>query len=158
MLELHIGGPIILTKVVEGMSGYDKSDPDKVSKCQDHAFDQFLGYLYLDNADKSKYGSILQGLNTQQSLGNDQYPKTITESNNVLSNHKFDNTKSDSHGRSNQGRDKDKDKDKDKSTNEEKDEKDITLSFAQMEGKCYCCGKPGHKSPTCRDKNKPKEE
>jgi hypothetical protein len=27
-----------------------------------------------------------------------------------------------------------------------------------MEGRCYCCGKPGHKSPTCRHKNKPKDE
>ncbi len=27
-----------------------------------------------------------------------------------------------------------------------------------MEGKSYCCGKPGHKSPTCREKDKPKEE
>ena len=32
------------------------------------------------------------------------------------------------------------------------------LSFAQMEGKCYCCGKPGHKSTTCRAKDKPKPE
>jgi hypothetical protein len=33
------------------------------------------------------------------------------------------------------------------------------LSFAQMEGKCYCCGKPGHKSPECRSKEKiPREE
>ena len=27
-----------------------------------------------------------------------------------------------------------------------------------MEGKCYCCGKAGHKSPSCRDKDKPKAE
>jgi hypothetical protein len=34
-----------------------------------------------------------------------------------------------------------------------------TLSFAQMEGKCYCCGKPGHRSPDCRQKdNFPKDE
>jgi hypothetical protein len=29
------------------------------------------------------------GLITQQSLGNNQYPKAITKANNVLSNHKF---------------------------------------------------------------------
>jgi hypothetical protein len=27
-----------------------------------------------------------------------------------------------------------------------------------MEGKCYCCSKPGHKSPACRHKSKPKDE
>lgn len=32
------------------------------------------------------------------------------------------------------------------------------LSFAQMEGKCYCCGKAGNKSPKCRFKDKPKDE
>jgi hypothetical protein len=34
-----------------------------------------------------------------------------------------------------------------------------TLSFAQMEGKWYWCGKPGHRSPDCRQKDKiPKDE
>ena len=55
---------------------------------------QFLAYMYLNNADKSKYGSLLKGLSTQQSLNNDQYPKSVTEANNVLSNHPFDNNKS----------------------------------------------------------------
>ena len=33
------------------------------------------------------------------------------------------------------------------------------LLFAQMEGKCYMCGKAGHKSPQCRLKDKvPKSE
>jgi hypothetical protein len=33
------------------------------------------------------------------------------------------------------------------------------MSFAMLEEKCYCCGKPGHNSPACRLKDKvPKEE
>jgi hypothetical protein len=36
---------------------------------------------------------IFAGLITQQSLGNAQYPNTITKANNVLSNHKFDAAK-----------------------------------------------------------------
>ena len=38
------------------------------------------------------------------------------------------------------------------------DEEAPELSFAQMEGKCYCCGKPGHKSPSCHHKSQPKSE
>ena len=38
----------------------------------------------------------------------------------------------------------------------EENEDYLSLTFTQIEGKCYCCGKSGHKSPQCRFKNKPK--
>lgn len=64
----------------------------KQENFREHAYNQFrLANLYPDNADKSKYGSIITAwLNIQQSLGNDQYPRSITEANNVLGNHRFD--------------------------------------------------------------------
>ena len=40
---------------------------------QGNIFKQFLAYLYLENSDQAKYGSILSGLISQQSLKNDQY-------------------------------------------------------------------------------------
>ena len=46
-------------------------------------------YIYLKNADKSKYDSILKSLNQQYSFGNNQYPTSITEANNILNSHKF---------------------------------------------------------------------
>lgn len=156
VLKSHVGGPIVLTKIVEAMDGYEDADSEKRSKMCEQAFNQFLAFLYLDNADKAKYGSILTGLNTQQSLGNDQYPKTITESNNVLSNHKFDAMANKTAGKKNNA--SDGSKNKEKKDEETKEDEDVNLSFAQMEGKCYCCGKAGHKSPSCRDKGKPKEE
>ena len=51
---------------------------------------KLYAYNYLGNADKNKYESILKNLNQQFSLGNNQYPKTITEANTVFNNHRFD--------------------------------------------------------------------
>ena len=92
VLISHIGGPIELTKYMKGMTGYNSSNPDAIDNCQEKAYQQLLAFIYLNNADKAKYGSLILGLQTQQSLGNNQYPMTITEANNVLSEHKFVNT------------------------------------------------------------------
>jgi hypothetical protein len=94
-------------------------------------------------------------LNSQKSLGHDQYPILLTEANNVLSNHHFDVTKPKS-----KPQDRSNPKFKNKQGEKGKEDDDTpALSFAQMEGKCYCCGKPGHRSPDCRQKDKiPKEE
>jgi hypothetical protein len=70
----HFGGPLIINKIVESMSDFNINDELNVSRCQEKTFECFLAYLYLENADRAKYGPLLMGLNTQQSLGNDQYP------------------------------------------------------------------------------------
>ena len=43
------------------------------------AFENLMALLLLENADKTKYGTLITGLSTQFSLNNDQYPKTIIE-------------------------------------------------------------------------------
>jgi Reverse transcriptase (RNA-dependent DNA polymerase) len=147
VLDSHMGGPIELTKFMKKMDEYDSTDPTKIEKCRTKAYQQFLAFLYIDNIDRAKYGSLLNGLQTQISLGNNQYPVSITEANNVLSSHRFDMT--------NKAKFQMVKKDSDnRSSTEEQPE----LSFAQLEGRCYCCGKQGHKSPTCRFKAKPKEQ
>ena len=139
ILESHLGGPIILEKYVKTLDKYDATNIAKTGEMIKRASEQLFAFLYLENSDQDKYGSILRNLNSQKSLGNDQYPRTIVETNNVLSNHKFDVTKGKKHDHKNTKPNKHK---------EDKAEEDATpLSFAQMEGKCYCCGKPGHKSP-----------
>jgi hypothetical protein len=135
------------------MMGYDKTNDPKMNELIKNASESLFAYLYLENADQDKYGTILNDLNSQKSLGNDQFPRTIVETNNVLSNHKFDVIKKKQenqithHPRANPHK------------NKEKDEESTPLPFAQMEGRCYCCGRPGHKSPDCRDKDKtPRDE
>jgi hypothetical protein len=98
LCESHIGGPIVLFKTLVDNKAYkveatDQMEHEKNRKLQEQAFEQLLAYTYLKHADQSKYGSIIEGLVTQKSLKNDQYPKTITEANNVLSNHRFDTPK-----------------------------------------------------------------
>jgi hypothetical protein len=67
----------------------------------------------------------------------------------MLSNHRLDNSTSGN---------KNNNKHQNKNQKQESEPEKINLSFAQMEGKCYCCRKPGHKSPQCRFKDKPKSE
>ena len=67
----------------------------------------------------------------------------------MLSNHKFDiNNKNKQYHKHPKANNK----------NEDKEGKDNTpLSFAQMEGSCYCCGKPGHKYPDWKTNYKVKQ-
>jgi hypothetical protein len=79
----------------------------------------------------------------------------LTEANNVLSNHRFDAAKPKTKP---QGSSNPKFKSKQGERSKEDDEVPA-LPFAQMEGKCHCCGKPEHRSPDFRQKDKiPKEE
>ena len=154
ILESHVGAPIILRKFVQSMPTYDVNDLPVVDRLIHEANEQLMAFIYLENADNKKYGTVLTNLNSQKSLGNDQYPKTLIETNNVLGSHRFD--QNEAHKNTGPSR-----RDKENpSTKEQEQENDAIppLSFAQMEGKCYCCGKPGHKSPTCCHKTKPKDE
>ena len=165
-MESHVGGPITLKKYIELSTDYNEdlkqyendnqNERDKPNineeKYIKKASSKLYAYIYLDNANKSKYESILKKLNQQFSLGNNQYKKSITEANSVLHNHKFDMlySKSKLNSRSQVSREKE---------NANETEEPISLTFTQTEGRCYCCGKYGHKSPQCRLKDtKPRHE
>ena len=152
VLIAQIGGPIILTKVVEGLEEYDANDATKIKEQQKTAFEKIVTLIYLENSDRMKYGSLIKGLLGQYTLGQDQYPKDIISATNIVSNHCFDETY-------NEARKKRREKDKTSTTQDNNQpEQNFDLSFAQMEGRFYCCGKKGHKSPQCRDRDKPKSE
>jgi len=143
LLVSQVGGPIVLTRFVNSMPGVNKNISQDYQKSQEIAFEQFMAYTYLENSDQNKYGTLIYNLKQQQSLQNDQYPKTLIDATNVLSNHKFDNVNK---------------KIQDKNKRREESEEVPELSFAQLKGRCYCCGQIGHNSPRCPDKNKPKDE
>jgi hypothetical protein len=114
------------------------------------ASEGLFAFLYLENSDQQKYGTILNNLSSQKSLKNDQYPKTIVETNNVLSNHKLDIRQQKQKGKDG----KEKHPNKINKEKEKDNEESTPLLFAQMEGKCYCCGKKGHRSPEFYSKSK----
>jgi hypothetical protein len=72
------------------MDGFKSETQEDYAVLASTAFEQYSAYLFIKQSNKKKYGSILNGWSTQYSLGNDQYPKTMAEARNVLSNHKFD--------------------------------------------------------------------
>jgi hypothetical protein len=150
ILIAQIGGPIKLTKFVPTMASYDASQAEKFEKL---AFEQLMTFIYLENADRSKYGSLITGLSSQFSLGMDQYPKTIVNANSILSNHRYDPTYYE-----NKKKKKISNTNQSSQQQQQHHEEVPELSFAQIEGRCYCCGKPGHKSPQCRHKDKPKDQ
>jgi hypothetical protein len=148
-----MGGVQILPSVAKAMTGYSESDSDKVTECNKKASEKYWTYVYMEQADKSKYGSLLKNLHSQYSLKNNQFPTAMAAATSVLSNHKFDEPEKFKRDKLNKdGKEKDR-----KSTSEETETAPL-LSFVQMEGRCYCCGKPGHKSPQCRHKDKPKDD
>lgn len=83
----QIGGPIVMTKYIKSMPVYTTTKHDKFSE---QAFKELVAYLYLTNSDKTKYGSLVNGLSLQFSLEQNQYPKDVLDATNILSNHQFD--------------------------------------------------------------------
>jgi hypothetical protein len=93
ILESHIGAPIILKKYVESMPGYVAGGENVADRLINQSNEQFMAFIYLENSDIKKYGTVIKNLNSKKLLGNDQYPKTLIETNNVLGSHCFDSNK-----------------------------------------------------------------
>jgi hypothetical protein len=154
-MKSHVGTDI-LNKFVENTREYqEEEDALKMKEMRDGAFDKWMAYLLIRNSDQSKYGSILNGLVSQFSIDNNQYPKNIMIATYILSNHKPDR-------RGNQGNQKFK-----KNWNDSKKDDDDGTSYTITSSKtsfaqnskgqtCYCCGKKGHIK--CPDKNSIKKK
>ena len=164
----HIGDPICLGAYMK-LLGWDEDNTEGIvpgvgeeyadvtdkAGYQKKAWGRFVAYVYLDNSDQAKYGSVLKGLSNQFSLKNNQFPTSIMQASNVLSNHPHDN--------SGQKKQKNSDRARSNAPSNDKEEEDVleapALTFAQLEGKCYVCGLPGHMSSKCKKRDKiPKDQ
>ena len=158
VMESHMGSPMVCVKMLESDPAFVKGTTSSHSICRDNAAAKIYSLLFLRNVDQLKYGSVLKGLEAQFSLGQDQYPKTLVGAIGVLSDHPFDQGYAEARRKK---KEKERTK-KDRNTSNKKEEEAGTpeeMTFAQLEGACYCCGKKGHKSPQCKKKDKiPKAE
>ena len=88
-------------KQTEDYRNLDKiyTDVDDLKEAQDSmldgAMEQWLAYLILRGSNigvnKNKYGSISRGMQSQYSMNNDQYPRTVINVTDILTNHTWDN-------------------------------------------------------------------
>ena len=134
------------------------------------AWDAFEGFLFLRNSDQDKYGSFIKGLQTQFSLGKDQYPKSLQKAIDALAMQRFDQRYFDK-----RKREADQKRQQRQAQQDEPPETPArSTSFAQTtpggrpprttSGRpsnaiCHCCGVQGHVANDCPEKgNIPKEE
>ena len=59
--------------------------------CQKDAHAQFLAYIFIENSNNAKYGSLKTVLLMSFALGHNDYPKDLTQAMKVLEQHKHDN-------------------------------------------------------------------
>ena len=85
----HVGTNILNTFVENTCEYRDESDVPIKKSMKIGAFNKWMAYLLLQNSNQQKYGSMMNGLILQFSMGNNQYPK-ITAATDILSNHEHD--------------------------------------------------------------------
>ena len=159
IMETQLGCKLELLKTAKldpkWMEISDPADlPSKDNKkgCKTRAYKRFITFLYLENANRSKYGSLLSGLATQYSRRQD-HPLTVEEATNVLLNHKFDQAFYDNKKKRLQGNSNSSNQQRQSDCQGHNEGNDTSLSFVQMENRCYCYGSPAHKSPKCPKKD-----
>jgi hypothetical protein len=116
----------------------DETDASRRTALKHEAFDKWMAFLLICNSDQSKHDSLLNGLVSQFSMDNNQYPKIVTAATDIMSNHRHDH-------RGNQGNQQTK-RNWNNSMKESDDETSSTTtgsetSFTQIskDQTCYCC-------------------
>ena len=151
-MKTQLGSVLILPAYVKSMDGYVEGDHSKTDELIVEAHEEFKAYAFIVNSDKNKYGTLIKNLAQQQSLKNDQYPKTLKAAAEVLENHTWDQKYHDEKNKRKKQRERDTSDNNTQATMPSSIE-DLEISFAQLQNACYCCGKKGHGSDKCYQRN-----
>ena len=165
MVESHPEYLTLQQQIVDAIDPNQKDECDQASsrlrEIKRDSMQEFMGFLFMDNSDKSKYGSLMSGLETQHSLGNDQYPKSLVDAYTVLGNHSYDQEYYKAKEKRNQKAAAKKESNSSPKNDENKDSAaKLSMSFSQLKKKnvCNCCGKT-HALTDCPLRNTtPKQE
>ena len=76
VLKSHIGGDI-LNKFIENLPEYRHGTMGEQCEMKTEAFGRWMAYMMIRNSDQAKYGSLLNGMVSQFSMNNNQYPVDI---------------------------------------------------------------------------------
>jgi hypothetical protein len=90
-MKSHVGTDILDKFVKYKLEYCDESNTTLKKEMKDRAFNRWMAYSLIRNSDQAKNGSLSNGLVSQFSMQNNQYPKTCTTATDILSNHRFDN-------------------------------------------------------------------
>jgi hypothetical protein len=125
----------------------DETDIDKQDKMQKGLYAQWTAYMLMKNSDQGKYELLMTSLTTQFSIGTNQYPKDVMAAVEILTSHRFNKKEPKNNNQRNR--------------NWNGDNTTLTIttqgSFNQealKKATCYCCGKKGHNSNKCPEKEK----
>ena len=120
----------------------------------------YMAYLFIHNLDRRRYGDFIDKFRSDYSFHYEGvYLKTLEEAAHRASEHKI--RRSDDRSGNNSSSTKASNNNKSGGGNNKDDDEGsqlLDLSFAQMDGRCFCCGREGHKADTCKHKSKPKSE
>jgi hypothetical protein len=118
-MKSHVGTDILDNFVENTLVYRDESNALIKQETKEGAFDRWMAYLLIRNSDQAKYGSLSNGLVSQFSMQNNQYPKTCTTATYILSNHRFDSRGNSNKKKwSNKPKHDEDEKSSDKTTNE----------------------------------------
>ena len=84
---------ITYRQAISRKSRASSSNIQRKQELNNKAWEEFVAYQFLKNANSAKYGHVIRHLKERKNIGKDEFPKTLTLAINTLSMQQFRNDK-----------------------------------------------------------------